>query len=42
MRDFRLGAQQKAMVYQRPLFHEDKVALHAHMEQMRRRAAFGR
>jgi hypothetical protein len=42
MRDFRLGAQQKAMVYQRPLFHEDKVALHAHMEKMRRRAAFGR
>jgi hypothetical protein len=43
MRNFRLGAQQKAMVYgERPLFQEDKVLLMEHMEQMRRRAAFGR
>jgi hypothetical protein len=43
MRNFRLGAAQKAMVYgERPLFQEDKVALDAHMAQMRRRATVGR
>jgi hypothetical protein len=43
MRDFKLGAAQKAAVYgERTLFQEDRVALDEHMAQMHRRAALGR
>jgi hypothetical protein len=43
MKDFALGESQKAAVYgERQLFHEEQVALDAHMNDIRRRACIGR